>query len=355
MFSCKKDKKDSPKELTPEDAKIELNDASQQFDNQIVEIMQTESVQTANFLLELLGIDLEFDLYKNLLEQPGNIHLTKIKNALKAANSTNSSNELEEYGIYEFDFDSEEFIMVEPTDASIIFYFPADETAYMNMQNNAEIAMTNIQTTIVLYTEEYWDWELEQWVTETYEEEVPTNCKITEKVDGATLATINYNSTITENGFPTAFNVSADVPPYNINTTLNGSGTKFQTQLSFKKNSTSLFSFDLTIEYTSDMENIKKINGNLTPNPLKIEGFINIFAIETHMYEHEFSGDWDIDYLNGQIDLELIQVEKNAKIGDIEYKSYYDYPALAVVYSDGTFDWLENVINIGFKHRRTRK
>jgi hypothetical protein len=45
MFSCKKDKKDSPKELTPEDAKIELNDASQQFDNQIVEIMQTESVQ----------------------------------------------------------------------------------------------------------------------------------------------------------------------------------------------------------------------------------------------------------------------------------------------------------------------
>ncbi len=49
------------------------------------------------------------------------------------------------------------------------------------------------------------------------------------------MATINYNSTITENGFPTAFNVSADVPPYNINTTLNGSGTKFQTQLSFKK------------------------------------------------------------------------------------------------------------------------
>lgn len=71
----------------------------------------------------------------------------------------------------------------------------------------------------------------------------------------------------------------------------------------------------------------------------------------------------DIDYLNTQLDMELHHTGLNAKLGDIEFRLYVDtdydesYPELAVVYSDGSYEWLYEVIGEfgDFKRMKQRR
>jgi hypothetical protein len=110
------------------------------------------------------------------------------------------------------------------------------------------------------------------------------------------------------------------------------------------------------------MEGVEKFSGNYTVSPLKVQGWINVAAIEDHMETVEDNGgSYNLTYLNSQLDMELIHVALNAKIGDIEFRMFTNteynetYPVLAVVYSDGTYEWLDTIVDDGsLKFRKVK-
>jgi hypothetical protein len=79
------------------------------------------------------------------------------------------------------------------------------------------------------------------------------------------------------------------------------------------------------------------------------------------MINAEETGNYDLNYLNGQMDLVLIHTGQNAKLGNVQFVMFTDleygesYPLLAVVYADGTSEWLENILDIEMKYSRLRK
>jgi hypothetical protein len=227
--------------------------------------------------------------------------------------------------------------------------FPASQTS---TTNNAELLADNLLYTTITYTETYWDDYSQTWVTDTYEDIIPANLDLTISIDGVTQMTGNYTGAFTSSGNPTSLSVSINMPPYSFTMGMSGSGTNYTTSLSFKLNSNEMMGYNISLTYSSDMSTLDKVSGYVHVSPLKIEGWINISAIENHMSEvEENGGSYDLDYLNSQLSLVLIQTELNANIGSLAFKLYTDpeygetYPMIAVVYSDGTYEWLENIMN----------
>lgn len=359
LVSCDKDK-DEVKDLTADEAKVELRNATQQISNNMEQMMTTPAMQSLNFLSVLMGEEGYKTSFKQMLQQPGKLHLAKVKQVFLPA-GTKSVGEIEGFGYYEYDYDMDDFVLVEAAEDMLKLAYPADETAYNGQQNNAELTVSNIETVTIVYTETYWDDFYEQWVTETYEEEFPVKLDATQKVDGTTLMSASYVSTLDETGAPTSFNITMNMLPYSFTASLTGTGNNYKTVLSFKENNATLMGYDLTLEYTSDMESVNKLSGNYIIDPLKLEGYMNYDAIDTHMINAEETGNYDLNYLNGQMELELIHMGQNAKLGDVKFVMYTDpeygesFPSLAVVYADGTYEWLESILEVEMKYSRLRK
>jgi hypothetical protein len=359
LASCDKDK-DKVEDLSADEAKVELRNATQQISNNMEQMMTTSTMQSLNFLSLLIDEDLYEKSFKQMLQQPGKIHLGKVKQVFLPAGAK-SVGEIEGFGYYEYDYNMDDFVLVESAEDMLKLVYPTDETAYNSQENNAELLVANIRTVTVIFTETYWDDYYEQWITDTYEEEFPVSLDATQKVDGTTLMTASYVSTLDETGAPTSFNMTMNMLPYSFTTSLTGTGIAYKTVLSFKENNTTLMSHDLSLEYTTNMESVNKVSGNYMVDPLKLEGYMNYDAIDTHMINAEETGNYDLNYLNGQMDLVLIHTGQNAKLGNVQFVMFTDleygesYPLLAVVYADGTSEWLENILDIEMKYSRLRK
>ena len=114
---------------------------------------------------------------------------------------------------------------------------------------------------------------------------------------------------------------------------------------------------DIDIKYTSDMEDIEKLSGNYVLSPLKVEGSVKVKALNDLMDQYDETDDYNLKDLNAQIDLDLIQTSKGLKIGGIEFVTishpfFGDMPTLAIVYSDGSFDLLDEFFDFDLKSRK---
>ena len=363
LISCENDKEES-KDLEPEKAKVEFRNATQEINVDIDKMMNTVSMESLSYLSELMEADWGKKLQITLF-QSGKLHLAKVKDNFRLDASGNRDEiEVGDYGIYTFNFDTDEFQLTESSTSELKLIFPANEQAYVLRENNAEFLLGNLEYSHITYTETWWDdWD-EVWVTETYEEEIPTNADMSLSVDGNSEMSGNYHSELTQDGIPTAVNASLTSAPYQFQMGLNGSGVNYTSSLSFTEGTTELMGYNWDITYSSDLSDIQTVSGYYNVSPLKIQGSMNYAAIEarTELIEDNATSA-DIDYLNTQLDMELHHTGLNAKIGDIEFRLYVDeewdesYPELAVVYSDGTFEWLYEVIgeNGGFKRVKQRR
>lgn len=363
LNSCKKDKEDA-KPLEPAKAKVEFRNAANEINVGMDKMMKIESMQTINYLSELMDSDWGKKIQKTLF-QSGKLHLAKVKDNFRLnASGTRDEVEVGDYGIYAYDFDLEEFQLTGASTTQLKLSYPADDKAYALKKNNAELLLDKLEYTTITYTETWYnEWE-EIWETEEYEEMVPTNIDLSLKVDGKSQISANYHSTLAENGMPTAVNVSITSAPYQFQMKLSGSGTKYNSSLSLKEGGATVMDYNWDIIYSSDMSNIEKVSGYYIASPLKIKGSLNVAAIEAReelIDDNDNATIEDIDYLNKQMDLELVQTGLNAKIGDIMFKLYneqgYDYShaELAVVYSDGTYEWIEDVLDDMGGFRRVRQ
>lgn len=359
---CKKDKDDKPKEITATEAKTELRNASQTISADMTEMMDTPAMVSLDFLATLMDNGDWKSSVKNLAFNSGKLHLSKVKSAFRKNAADRGENEVGDYGVYRFNFVIDDFELVQSSTTKLEIIFPADEAAYYSQQNNAELLVDNLTYKTITYTDTYWDDWNQMWVTETYEEVIPLTANASLEIDGSILLTMTYAATYDDSGFPTSMSAGMIMAPYELTTSFSGSGTNYNTLLTFKQGGNVLIAYDVALVYTSDMEGIQKFSGSYTVSPLKIQGWINVSAIEDHMETVENNqGSYNLTYLNSQLDMELVHVALNAKIGDIEFRMFTDtewnetYPVLAVIYSDGTYEWLDTIVDDGsLKFRKVK-
>lgn len=349
IAGCDKNKEEEVKNLTPDEAKVELRDAAQQINTDMTEMMEMPAFTSGSFLMDLMGEESLKSTVRQLVFGTKALHLHAVKAAFAPANGLKS--DVADYGVYAFNFATEAFDLVEPSTTMLKISYPADEVAYAAQQNNAEMLAENLQYQTIVYTETYWDEWTQTWVTETYDDYVPSSANVTQKIDGAVVLTASYSGTYTEEGNPVAVNASVTAAPVSFTMSMAGTGVNYQTALMFKENNTEMMGFDMDVVYSSDMSDVEKLTGYYLVAPLKVEGWMNPAAIDNHISEiEENGGNYDLAFLNTQLSLELFQAAENAKIGDLQYKLYTDteynetYPMIAVVYSDGTYEWLEDIM-----------
>jgi len=362
FVACNKDKK-KESELSAADAKVELRNATQKITNDMSLVMETPAMKSLNFLSSMMEMGDMKKIVGDLMILPGRRHLAEFKDLFRKDVSGNKKNlAIDGFGTYQFNFNIDDFELIQTSENMLKLIYPADELAYSNQQNNAELTISNIQMITIEYTETYWDDWTNTWVTETYEETIPTNANLDHKISGTTQMSGSYSASFTDAGRPTAMNAQLTMAPYQFQMSLTGNGTKYNSGLSFKNNNITMMGYDAEITYASNMEDVEKVSGNCILDPLKVQGFANAAAIDNHMIQGEENGNFDLGFLNSQIDLELIQVGLNAIIGKIEFKMFTDpydnskYPVLAVVYSDGSFEWLDSILELNtYKLRKVRK
>ncbi|MDP2236129.1 MAG: hypothetical protein Q8J88_06830 [Bacteroidales bacterium] len=362
FVACNKDKK-KESELSAADAKVELRNATQKITNDMSLVMETPAMKSLNFLSSMMEMGDMKKIVGDLMILPGRRHLAEFKDLFRKDVSGNKKNlAIDDFGTYQFNFNIDDFELIQASENMLKLIYPADETAYANQQNNAELTISNIQMITIEYTETYWDEWAGVWVTETYEETIPTNANLEHKISGTTQMSGSYTASYTAAGRPTTMNAQLTMAPYQFQMSLTGSGTKYNSGLSFKNNNITMMGYDAEITYASNMEDVEKVSGNCIVDPLKVQGFANAAAIDNHMMQGEENGNFDLGFLNSQIDLELIQVGLNAIIGNLEFKMFTDpydnskYPVLAIVYSDGSFEWLDSILELDtYKLRRVRK
>ncbi|MDD3742877.1 MAG: hypothetical protein PHX54_04555, partial [Lentimicrobiaceae bacterium] len=178
LISCEDDKEESTKEIKPATAKVEFRNAAQEINADLDKMMNTLPMQSLSYLSDLLDGDWEEKLKVSLF-QSGKIHLAKVRDNFRLDASGNRDEiEVGDFGVYTFNFYLDEFQLTETSTTLLKIIYPANEQAYALKQNNAEFLLNNLKYTMITYTETWWDdWD-EVWVTETYEEQVPTNAEI---------------------------------------------------------------------------------------------------------------------------------------------------------------------------------
>ncbi len=347
LVSCDKDKKIT--ELSTDQAKVEIRNATQAVTTNMETLMENPAAKALTYMSELMdGKNAAASLRKNF-EKPGRFHLGEVMDALRdpSVRQTFPVTKLEgDYGIYAYNFITETFDLIQSSTTKLEYRYPADDAARAQQQNNAVLTLDNLEYKIITY-----DTKASRGLKE--QEAVPVKANVTLKVSNVTQMTATYNSTLTDNGTPTAVSASCTMGEYSMSASMSGSGVNYTTTESFKKGNDELMGHNIKITYTANKEEVEKVNGYYLVKPLKFDGQVYPKAIDDHIYQVEQSGgnNYDFNLLNSKIDVKVIQTELNAQIGKIQFKLYTDpddgskYPNLALVYKDGTFEWLEVILS----------
>jgi len=345
---------DDPQGINAEQAKVEIRAASQQLNAGMDEFQTNKAFVTISYLYELLLGDSRDMAISQLMEKSKHqISLSKFLDIYRnpQANASIAGNR-PEYGFYKFNFATDTIELVKPSQDTMQAIFPANEQAYNNQLLNAVLTGYNIQLKDVEYTTTEWDDYLQEWVEETHNETIPINVDISFVVDNETIMTANYNSTITDEGRPTAVNATVS-SYYGGHLSFTGTGLEYNTTMEFSKSGGEpMAAWNLDLTYTANMESIKETNGNYTMYPLSFDGYVNYEAIEQHQKEAEAAEiQPDYDFMNSQMKMEVKHLGLNAVLGELIFMEYIDpedneaETQYAVLYEDGSWDWLNDIVN----------
>ncbi len=342
MSSC--DLLNMDKQLTAEDAKMEIRAAGEDIMYTMSEMMETPAMSSLLFFSELMEI--EFDGLKSapgenavpgrqqsaflrFLSQkstggqammlPGASRVMRVARAL----NTQKSSQNENYGVYNYNFATEAFDLVNTSVNYLEYNFPANEQAYNSQQRNAKLRVSNLEIIVVEVYDEDWD--------EYDEQEIPVSMDVTLRVDNQVVMEMEYRATVNDQGMPTSVSMSLDMTPYSMTMTHNGSNRDYTTKAKLKRNNTDLLNIDMRLRYTADQEEVEKAEGSITVHPLQFKGNIKPYSIG--LCEN-------ITCMNNNIDMEVFQTELDKKIGDLEFREYEGDIQPVIVYEDDSFEYL---------------
>ncbi len=341
------------KTMPAEDAKIEIRNANQEIMTSMETMMATPAANSLFFLMNMMPDIMIADiksaeLFKKRLTYSNFLNNFRIKPDSKSANSDDEMF----YGYFEYSFVEDDFVLVEHSNSVLDFKYPADDLAYANQQNNAQLTISNLQfQEIASYYEDY-DYYAGDWVQYETTESVPVNAVITQRINNTVQLSANYNASYNSNGLPSSMNASMEMGEYSFTMSYSGNNTRYTTKMALKLGKEDLMAYDLTVKYRTDMESVDSFEGYYTMAPIKLDGSINIDAIEQHM-ETNYSNP-DVDYVNSQVSVDVIHTEEKAKIGKLEFRMVYDsyweeYELVPViVYNDDSYEEIEDIFALGF-------
>ena len=344
---------DEPETLSTEEAKVEMRANSQQVIASMEAIMETPAALSLDYLAELMSGDDYKASLNFLMQNSKDLTLTKLKDIFRNNEQSKSQtrDDLIDFGIFQFNFVTDTFELIEESDNVLQMIYPADAMAYASQLLNAVMTVQNLQYQDIEYTDTYWDEDLGMWITETYNETVPISAEVDLVIDDEEVMSGSYQSTLTEDGRPTSVNISFAMGTYQVQLGFSGSGLSYNTSMSFSFNSIEILGYNLDMKYTNDKESVEELSGNFRKPPISLNGNINYAAIEASMEESEKNEvSYDYDFLNSQMNIEVFHDELNATLGDLVLMEYINPDTneaevqIAIIYEDGTWEWLSDIL-----------
>lgn len=336
-------------DLTAEDAKIEIRTAADDIMVTMSEMMETPAMSSLAYLAKLMGVEIEelkssngFDpgnktnslLLPGMMTAPMSLNknmarFTKVYRAMTLSNILQHEKSDDEYGgVYTFNFNTNEFDLTNSNVSYLEYRFPSDETAFNSQNNNAVLNISNIEIV-----------EIED--DESDVQEVPTKFDAFERVNNQEVMTISYRIGLSNDNVPNNANIQVSMNPYSMSFVLNGSNRNYIVAMNLKHGQSEIMGLDLDMRYTADMESFEKLDGYVNIVPLRFTGSIKPSEIELC--------EMNLNCMNKNINLEVWQTELDQRIGKLEFRMLYDdyyeeeIPILALVYEDGTFEYLEDL------------
>lgn len=220
-------------------------------------------------------------------------------------------------GIYTWDADLDIF---EKTDKSniIIIRFPTEEST----TNNAELQL-KAYSEVEIYDEE--------WDEYSY---LPTDLLAELYVNESKVASIDFEATWDEVGFPISADIALMVNNFSLNLSVDTSGTTSSSlSLTFKQGEEIIVDAAITVKYddaSKSEESLKTIEGFVQIKNLKVQGNIDMHEADA------VEVDWNKVF-------NLTLYSNNEKLGDIVFVDVDDEPVPYVKYADGSKVELETV------------
>ncbi len=335
ISGCKKDPVNNPLTNMPaETAKVEIRSASQEITGKMDEVMASQAATTLDFFANISNVG-EEDWKTNLkpsLRGMEKLKPSNVKNIIKSQFSLKNTNEPDPKvgGVYKYNYTTEDFDLINAGVSYLQFIFPADDEDFYSGGWNATMTITNYQYTLI------------------EEEELPTMFEIELIAYSVECFAMTYSATFDADGAPTSMSVTINMPPYTITMSESVSGANYNSTFSFKENNTVIMSYNISVQLTTDKENIVKISGHYQVSPIRLEGFVNVM-------DTDLCTENDIACMNNNISVAMIHTAYNQIIGRVEYRLFYDdiwdeyYPDLVIVYADDTWEWLADIFDVDFR------
>lgn len=342
FVSCEDD--DKTEMLPPEEAKKEIRNASQSLADQINQMMSAPAMQVFDYFFFLIDED-PFD-FKNPVESSifyspnkmffGNEELKFGSYALNF--NTKMFDPAEDKGVFEFDYDEQNFVLIDGDVDYLEIRFPASEDDFLNQNNNAVLRIDDIEIAVV------------------DQEEIPLRLLMSLTVDEEELFMVDHNLEFDNNNEPVNGSLYLVMHPYTYEVEFTRTGTTndavITSTASIKLNGSIIMSYSLNAEGDMDKDAPDLIEGNILADLLKFEGVVYLLAIEEHFDKVEAEEvELDINYLNEKLDVEVIHTELDKTIGHLEFyhagfvgDELVEDIDIIIVYKDGSWELLEDAM-----------
>mgnify|MGYP001117749271 CR=1 FL=1 len=324
--SCGKSGSDALTQLSADEAKVEIRAGNQEIMQSMEELMSSPAFVTLDFLSMLM--DGEFTLKSNLmpiLREIEDRQLRAYKEMIIENYALYGEPDPKTGGIWEYNFNTNEFDLINPNVSYLRLIYPADEEDYNAGQRNAELTISDYE-----------------YIYDDYEEELPTNLNLELNLHNVLAMSLHYNAIYDAEGIPLSMAINMQMPPYSLSMSQSETASNLHSHMDFSKNNDILFSYNLQANMTPDNE-VETVSGHFQITPLKFEGYMN----EADMYN---CGEGDIDCMNENMDIKVILTTQNALIGHLEFRMFtYEgesEPALVVVYEDDSWEWLDDIFDL---------
>jgi hypothetical protein len=315
-------------EIPAAQAKTTLNTMSTDMSDDVVSITQSEGVNAIFDLLDLFS-DGFFDGGRVISAEEGKSLLREKAKVMTKVMVPQSARKLEDgegfdfdeaKGIFEWNFETEEFDFTQGGDA-VVFKFPTEGST----TNNATFRLTDFQQVEINDGEEIYN--------------NPSVLAADLSVNGDELVTLDLEIDWNSHGDPESAYVSLFVKPYTFVVDFDDTqSTSSMLAASIDKGTTSVASVSVKVDYTSaEKEDVTLLDGYVTYGVVKIDGDIDVTALDA-------SEDGDPnDYIN------LVLYSQDKKLGDIVFVLEEVEPGLDdyvpyIKYNDGTTQKLEEII-----------
>lgn len=272
---------------------------------------------------------IQLSMMTHLLANPHQIPLPGNNVILElAAYSAKGSMELPILGVYQYNFNTGRFDLLNPFVEHYEFRFPSSSKKMNAGERDAIFRFDQLVTYPVNKDCGAVD-------------EVPTRLEASLLIKGEVILEASYRRTLSENGEPSVVTIQMDVPPYSINLNYSGSSNRFNLVAKIRENEEELIGIHMNVDFRAGFIDVDLVNGMIMLGRLKIDGRIKPFDI--------FGCELDLAQMNNHLQVDVRQASPNKLIGNIQFRTRpdprlnIDFPELAIVYRDDTYEFLADV------------